>query len=194
MVTLRPLSLREQIFIREYEAHGGGRGAGTPAAIAAGYAARSAAVMSSRLLQREPVRRELEKRQKARLRALHSKAIDVLEETLDDKSDPPTRLRAANQVLHRVDPPVASTAHRTDINMTIRQEPNDRLGLKIVELGRRIGWTSEMIQRALGPNTDLLQLERQVDGRASEPGPVTIDAVPVEVLDDDAGDDDNGDV
>jgi hypothetical protein len=192
-MTIRPLSLREKVFIAKYEELGGGRGAGTPAAIAAGYKETAAAVMAYRLLRREHVQREIQKRQRARLRALHSKAIDAIEETLDDKSDPPTRLRAANQVLTRVDPAVATTAHQTTIDVTVKQVSGDELGLKILRLAREVGWSREMTQCALGPNTDLRLLERQLDGRASalESEPVVIEGEIAEsVIADEALEDD----
>jgi hypothetical protein len=188
----KPLSLREQVFIAKYEEFGGGKGAGTPAAIAAGYKPSFAAIAACRLLQREPVAREIQRRQKIRLRALHSKAIDAIEETLDDKSDPPTRLRAANQVLNRTDPSIATTAHLSNLNVTVRQESNEEMELKALRLLRELGATREMMERMLGPNTDLLRLEQQLDGRASGET-VTLEAtaveVPGEVLETDDGDD-----
>jgi len=184
-MTIRPLNMREQIFIAKYEEFGGGRGAGTKAALAAGYAERSAAVMSSRLLQREPVRREIEKRQKARLRTLVPKAVDVLEEILDTPEHK-DRLKAVGQVLNRVDPAIAVTAHQSDISVTVRQESSDELALKALRLLREIGASREMMERVLGCN-GLPLLERQLDGQASKPEsePVTIEGEVLEAETDD---------
>ena len=184
-MTLRPLSLREQLFIAKYEEYGGGRGAGAKAAISAGYKENSAAVMACRLLQREPVRREIEKRQKARLRTLVPKAVDVLEEILDTPEHK-DRLKAVGQVLNRVDPAIAVTAHQSDISVTVRQESSDELALKALRLLREIGASREMMERVLGCN-GLPLLERQLDGQASKPEsePVTIEGEVLEAETDD---------
>jgi hypothetical protein len=189
MVT-RPLSLREQLFIAKYEEYGGGRGAGTKAAISAGYKENSAHVMACRLLQREPVRHEIEKRQKARLRTLVPKAVDALEQILDTPEHK-DRLRAVGQVLSRVDPAIATTAHLSDINVTVKQQTSEEMALKALRLMREIGATREMMERVLGCN-GLPLLEERLDGRASVPQsePVTIEAIAAEVSDDDSDEDD----
>ena len=193
-MTIRPLSLREKVFIAQYEALGGGKGAGKPAAIAAGYKENSASVMACRLLQREPVRREIEKHQKARLRTLVPKAVDVLEEILDTPEHK-DRLKAVGQVLNRVDPAIAVTAHQSDISVTVRQESSDEMALKALRLLREIGASREMMERVLGVN-GLPLLEERLDGRAPAPQsePVTIEAITAEVLDGDDGYNDSNDV
>jgi phage terminase small subunit len=187
-MTIRPLTLREKVFVAQYEALGGGKGAGKPAAIAAGYSENSAHVMACRLLQREPVQREIQKREKARLRSLFPKALDVLEEILDSPEHK-DRLKAVGQVLNRVDPAVATTAHLSDINVTVRQQTTDELGVKALRLMREIGATREMMERVLGCN-GLPLLERMLDGvRAeSKSAPVTIEGEVLEAESDDLDD------
>jgi hypothetical protein len=139
--------------------------------------------MACRLLQREPVRREIEKRQKARLRTLVPKAVDVLEQILDTPEHK-DRLKAVGQVLNRVDPAIATTAHLSNVNVTVRQESADELALKALRLLREIGASRAMMEKVLGAN-GLPLLEERLDGRASNSkSTVTIEAVPVEVLDD----------
>jgi hypothetical protein len=176
----RPLNLREKIFIAKYEEFGGGKGAGKPAAVAAGYKESFAAIAACRLLQREPVWREIEKRQKARLRTLVPKAVDAVEEILDDAQHK-DRLRAAGQILNRVDPLLVGVAHQH----TVTVESNDGVALKALRWLREMGAPREMIERSLGTN-DLPRLEQMLDsGQIPAPEPVTIEAEALEVESDD---------
>jgi hypothetical protein len=164
---------------------GGGKGAGKPAAIAAGFKPSYAPFAAHRMLRRSTVVREIEERQKIRLRTLAPKALDVLEEILDSPEHK-DRLKAVGQVLNRVDPAIAVTAHQSDISVTVKQQTSDELALKALRLMREIGATREMMERVLGCN-GLPLLEAQLDGRAFAPEsePVTIEAIAAETPDDD---------
>jgi phage terminase small subunit len=139
----RPLNMKEKIFIAEYERLGGGKGCGTPAAIVAGYKPSFASIAACRMLQREPVQREIEKRQKARLRALHPKALDAVEEILDDVAHK-DRLKAANQVLSRADP--VHTEHELTVKHSVDVREMESL---VARLAQEM---SVPVERLLGSN------------------------------------------
>jgi hypothetical protein len=182
----RPLSLREKVFIAKYEEYGGGKGAGKPAAIAAGFKESYAKIAACRVLQREPVQREIEKRQKARLRTLIPKAVDAVEQILDDAQHK-DRLRAAGTILNRVDPLLVGVAHQH--NVTI--ESNDQMALKALRLLKAMGASRRMLEEALGSG-DLPRLEQLAagNGQMRELAPVTIEGEALVEPDDDLDDPD----
>jgi hypothetical protein len=185
----RPLSGRERFFVEKYMALGGGRGAGKPAALACGYKESSASVMACRVLQREPVQREIEKRQRARLRLLAPRAVDAVEEILDDTGHK-DRLKAAGVILNRIDPLLVGVAHQHNVTV----ESSDQMALKALRLLREMGATRRMLEEALGSG-DLPRLEELAagNGQMRESEPVTIEAEALEVeSDDDLDDPDEG--
>jgi hypothetical protein len=173
----RPLSTRERVFIEKYMEFGGGRGAGLPAALAAGFKRSYAPFAAHRMLRRPIVARVIEERQKIRLRVLVPKAVDAIEEILDDKGHK-DRLKAANQILNRVDPLLV--AHQHAIDVTVKSD--DEIGLKLLRWLRELGASREMMESVFGIN-GLPLLEEQLDGRQeSEPDePVTIESEVLEV-------------
>jgi hypothetical protein len=138
------------------------------------------------MLRRSTVVREIEERQKIRLRTLAPKALDVLEEILDSPEHK-DRLKAVGQVLNRTDPSIATTAHLSDINVTVKQQTSDEMALKALRLLREIGASREMMERVLGAN-GLPLLERQLDGQAPELEAVTIEGEVLEAEIDDGDD------
>jgi hypothetical protein len=180
----RPLSTRERVFIEKYMEFGGGKGAGRPAALAAGFKPSYAMWAAHRMLRRATVVREIEHRQKVRLRTLAPKAVDVVEQILDDVQHR-DRLKAANQILNRFDPLLVGVAHQHAVNVTVK---SDEIGLKLLRQLRSWGAPRELMERVLGVN-GLPMLEQRLDGgQESEPGPVTIEG---EVLEAEPDDDDN---
>jgi hypothetical protein len=165
---------------------GGGKGVGTKAALAAGFKPSYAPIASHRMLRRGIVVAEIEKRQKIRLRTLVPKAVDVVEQILDTE-DHKDRLRAANQILNRVDPLLVGVAHQHDV--TIRT--GDQLGLDMLRRLRELGAPREMIEKMVGHNA-LPALEERLDsGEEPEPMPESGPVIDGEVLavESDDGDD-----
>jgi phage terminase small subunit len=151
----RPLSTKERVFVEKYMEFGGGKGAGKPAALAAGFRESYAQFAAHRMLRRPIVARVIEERQKTRLRVLVPKAVDTIEEILDDK-DHKDRLKAANQVLNRVDPVVVGVAHQHDVRVSVS---DDEMALRVLRWLREMGASREMLERSLGVN-DLPRLEQ----------------------------------
>ena|SRR6516165_890095 len=182
----RPLSIKERLFIDKFIALGAGRGAGKPAALHAGFKPSYAMFAAHRMLRRPSVLRELEARAKARVRALAPKAVDVVEQILDDKEHK-DRLRAANQVLNRVDPLLVAVGHQHAVNVTVKSD--DQIGLELLRRLRELGAPRDMMERMLGIN-GLPLLEARLDaGEVPELEPVTIDG---EVVAQVEPDDDDG--
>ena len=106
-----------------------------PAALAAGFKRSYAPFAAHRMLRRPIVARVIEERQKTRLRVLVPKAVDVVEEILDNKEHK-DRLKAANQVLNRVDPVFVGVAHQHDVNVTVNTREMEELVRRLaVEMG-----------------------------------------------------------
>jgi hypothetical protein len=148
---------------------GGGKGVGTRAAVAAGFRPSYAPYAAHRMLRRVTVVREIEQRQKIRLRTLAPKAVDAVEQILDDVQHK-DRLRAAGQILNRFDPLLVGVAHQHAVNVTVKS--SDELGLELLRRLRELGAPREMMERLLGHNGLLLFEERLDGGQKSEPGPV----------------------
>jgi hypothetical protein len=171
----RPFTLRQQLFVTEYVQNGGN---GTAAAKHAGYSLKNARVSAHRLLRQESVANEINKQIKVKVRNLAPRAVSTVEEVMGDKQHK-DRLRAARTILERSDP-----APRTDVQNTVNvlvQQPQpsgDELALKVMRLAREIGWSKEMLESALGANTNFLQLEQRLADEPvvdAEPEPVVID-------------------
>jgi hypothetical protein len=178
----RPLSAKERLFVEKYMELGGGKGAGTPAALAAGFKPSYAMWAAHRMLRRPIVARVIEERQRARVRLLAPKAIDVVEEILDDKNHK-DRLKAANQVLNRTDPVVVGVAHQHDVHVSVL---DNEMGVLALRWLRELGASRAMLEEALGVNA-LPELEAQLDDR---PKPVMIEGEVLEADPDDNEDDD----
>jgi hypothetical protein len=150
---------------------GGGKGAGKPAALAAGFKPSYAPFAAHRMLRRATVVREIEQRQKIRLRTLAPKAVDAVEQILDDVQHR-DRLKAANQILNRFDPLLVGVAHQHAVNVTVK---SDEIGLKLLRRLRELDAPRAMMERLLGVN-GLPLLEQRLDGGLeSKPEPVTIE-------------------
>jgi hypothetical protein len=162
---------------------GGGKGVGTRAAVAAGFRPSYAPYAAHRMLRRATVVREIEQRQKIRLRTLAPKAVDAVEQILDDVQHK-DRLRAAGQILNRFDPLLVGVAHQHAVNVTVKS--SDEIGLELLRRLRELGAPREMMERLLGVN-GLLLFEERLDGngKAPEPGPVTIEGEVVAADEDD---------
>jgi hypothetical protein len=186
--TERPLTTRERVYIEKYMELGGGKGVGTQAALAAGFKPSYAPIASHRMLRRPIVVHEIERRQKIRLRTLVPKAVDVVEQILDTE-DHKDRLKAANQILNRVDPLLVGVAHQHAVNVTVRS--GDQIGLGMLRRLRELGAPREMIEKMVGHNA-LPALEERLDsGEESEPTPESGPVIDGEVLavESDDGDD-----
>jgi hypothetical protein len=181
----RPLSAKERLFVEKFMEFGGGKGAGKPAALAAGFKPSYAMWAAHRMLRRPIVARVIEERQKARLRVLVPKAVDVVEEILDDKNHK-DRLKAANQVLNRVDPIVVGVAHQHDVHVSVL---DNEMGVLALRWLRELGASRAMLEEALGVNA-LPELEAMLDGgQTPAPEPVTIEGEVLEAEPDDEEDD-----
>jgi hypothetical protein len=186
----RPLSTKERVFIEKFMQLGAGRGAGKPAALHAGFKPSYAAWAAHRMLRRPTVVREIEQRQKVRLRTLLPKAVDVVEQILDDPQHK-DRLKAANQILSRVDPLFGAVAHQHDVDVRVSIQSGDALALRMLARLRELDAPRGMLERLLGHN-DLPRLEALLDsgggnGKAleSEPVPIEGEVVDAEVDEDD---------
>jgi hypothetical protein len=162
---------------------GGGKGAGKPAALAAGFKPSYAPFAAHRMLRRRIVVREIEERQKIRLRTLAPKALDAVEQILDDVQHK-DRLKAANQILNRVDP--ALVAHQHAVDVVVRT--GDQIGLHMLRRLRELGAPREMIEKMVGANMLPFLEERLDNGEAPESGPVTIEGEVLEAEPDDEDD------
>jgi hypothetical protein len=177
--------LKERTFVDRFLALGGGRGVGTKAAIAAGFPASWAAIASHRMLRRPRVMRAIEAESKRLVRALGPRAVQVVKEIMDDREHK-DRLRAANQILHRVDPLPA--AHSYDVvNVTVKS--GDEIALKLLHGLRALGASREMLERAVGANALPLLEQRLDSGEVPELEPVTIEG---EVVPEAESEDDDG--
>jgi hypothetical protein len=178
--TERPLSTRERVFVEKYMELGGGKGAGLPAALAAGFKRSYAPFAAHRMLRRPIVARVIEERQRARLRLLVPKAVDVVEQILDDVAHK-DRLKAANQILNRVDPSFLGVAHQHAVDVTVRS--GDEIGLGLLRRLRELNAPREMIEKMVGRNV-LPALEQMLDS-GEIPEPATIEGRVVAEPDDD---------
>jgi hypothetical protein len=172
----RPLSVKELTFIAHYVECGDGKKAAT----IAGYKPSYAAFASHRLLRRQIVANEIDKRIKLKVRTLAPKAVHTVEEVMDDKTHK-DRLRAARTVLERSDPVLGDARSGTNVNVIVNQQlTGDELGLKIMRHLHAIGADRETMIKMLGPNTDLRRLEQVLAGEpmadVAEREPVVIEA------------------
>jgi hypothetical protein len=145
----------------------------------AGYSHKNAKVSAHRLLRQEAVAREVNRLNTLKMRSLAPKAVATVSEIMDDKSDAPTRLRAARTVLERSDP-VVRTENQTNVNVLVQQQQpsGDELALRVMKLAKEVGWSDEMLRSALGANTNFPLLERRLAGEPvveDEREPMVID-------------------
>jgi hypothetical protein len=167
---------------------GGGKGVGTRAALAAGFRPSYAPYAAHRMLRRATVVREIEERQKIRLRTLAPKAVDAVEQILDDVQHK-DRLKAANQILNRFDPLLVGVAHQHAVSVTVK---SDEIGLKLLRQLRSWGAPRELMERVLGVN-GLPMLEQRLDGGQESEREPTIEGEVLEAAPDDDNGDDNDD-
>lgn len=115
------LNEREALFVVEYVARSGTRGAGAEAALAAGYSSsgnRDAAhSTASRLLRRPAVLRAIKDETGRKLAAAAPRGVAVLENLAEGARSEQVRLAAANSLIDRGYGPVVSRNANTNLNV-----------------------------------------------------------------------------
>jgi len=123
--TFQELDEREALFVVEYVARSGTRGAGADAALAAGYSNgnRDAAhSMASRLLRRPTVLRAIKGETGRRIAAAAPLGVAVLESLAQSARSEQVRLAAANSLVDRGHGPVISRNANANLNVNTSLE------------------------------------------------------------------------